>query len=353
MQNPQKILIIRFSSIGDIVLASPLIRGLRSRFPRIQIDFLVKSEYADLVRFNHHLSSVIELRTSTFQELRALRSKIRQEQYDVILDLHDSWRSRFVRILSGAEKTFCINKRAVKRFALIQWKWNLYNFTIPVAERYLETAQPLGVGNDGKGLEIFIPDEVLFDVSSLMGKYRLEHSDVVVGMAPSAKHNTKMWLKERFAEVALRLAQDHNARMVLFGGPEDADRCSEIAKLVNTAVASEAAINLAGRLSILETAAALDFCDVVLCNDTGIMHVAAARQRNVVAIFGPTVKEFGFFPYGTNAVVVEHPDLPCRPCTHIGSAQCPQKHFRCMKDITVEQVLETISSVLVHQQKPA
>lgn len=158
-----------------------------------------------------------------------------------------------------------------------------------------------------------------------------------------------MWLKERFAEVAVEVVQVHNAKVLLFGGSEDINRCTEIAEFVNTTVGSEAAINLAGKLSLLETASALDFCDVVLCNDTGIMHLAAARQRNVVAIFGPTVKEFGFFPYGIHAVVVEHSDLPCRPCTHIGSAQCPKGHFRCMRDITVDQVLKAISSTLIHQ----
>lgn len=353
MPSIQKILIIRFSSIGDIVLASPLIRGLRSRFPKVQIDFLVKSEYADLVRFNHHLSSVVELRTTDFQELRKLGKKIREEQYDVILDIHNSLRSRYLRMFSDAKETCVINKRVFKRFALIQFKWNLYDAVVPTAERYLEAAHALGVSDDGKGLEIFIPDETLFGISSMMSTYRLDRSDAVIGMAPSAKHNTKMWLKERFAEVALKMARVHNAKVLLFGGSEDINRCTEIAEVVNTTVGSEAAINLAGKLSILETASAMDFCDVVLCNDTGIMHLAAARQRNVVAIFGPTVKEFGFFPYGTHAEVVEHSDLPCRPCTHIGSAQCPKGHFRCMKDITVDQVYKAISSLLMHQHKLA
>lgn len=352
MLDPQKILIIRFSSIGDIVLASPLIRVLRSRFPAARIDFLVKAEFADLVRYNHHLSSTIELHGDTFRDLRGLRSTIHRERYDVILDIHNSLRSRYLRIHSGAKRTFVINKRMLRRFALIHWKWNLYNGIVPVAERYLETADALGIENDDKGLEIFIPDETHSAVSSKISKYRPEHFDAVVGVGPSAKHFTKMWLPERFVEVARALAQYHNAKIFLFGGREDTHRCKEITEAVNAAVGHEAAINLGGQLTLLETAAALDFCDVLVCNDTGLMHLAAARQRPVVAIFGPTVREFGFFPYGTEATVIEQTDLTCRPCTHIGSRKCPKGHFLCMKNISSQRVLNAITATLMRQRQP-
>lgn len=351
MHNVQKILIIRLSSIGDIVLASPLIRVLRENFPRTQLDFVVKSEYAELVKFNHHLSSVIELRTSDFHELRQLRKKIREERYDVIFDIHNSLRSRFLRAFSRGRAVTVVNKRAFERFVLIKFKWNLYKSAVPVAERYLETAHQFGVRNDGKGLEIFVPDGTLSSISSMMGKYRLGQYGAVIGIAPSAKHNTKMWLQERFGEVALEAARTHHAKVFLFGGSEDFIRCEQITRSVNSSLGAEASVNLAGTLSLLETAAALDFCDIVLCNDTGIMHLAAARQRNILAIFGPTVKEFGFFPYGTNATVIEQNNLPCRPCTHIGSSVCPVGHFRCMKDTTVEQVVHALTSLIVRQQK--
>lgn len=355
MYNPQKILIVRFSSIGDIVLASPLIRALRAKFPQAQIDFLVKTEYADLVRFNHHLSSTIELSRPDVAALRHVHAVVRKERYDVILDIHNSLRSRAVRLLSGAKKTFVIDKQVLARFMLIHFKWNLYHEVMPVAERYLKTATPLGVRNDGKGLEVFIPDETLFAVSSMMSKYRLDRSDAVIGIAPSARHFTKMWLQERFIEVAIETARNYNGRVLLFGGTEDVVRCATITERVNETLGRAAAVNLAGKLSLLETAAALDVCDVVLSNDTGIMHLAAARQRNVVAIFGPTVREFGFFPYGTHADVIEHPDLACRPCTHIGSQQCPQGHFRCMNDISAQRVTQSVSTMLVThlQHKPA
>lgn len=350
MSDLRKILVIRFSSIGDVVLASPFIRVMRAHFPKAQIDFLVKSEYAELVKFNHHLSSVIELKTSEFRELRTLRKKIRDEGYDAIFDLHNSLRSRYLRMFSGAKFVSVVDKRLFERFVLIKFKLNLYKNAIPIAERYFETAHEFDVKDDGKGLEIFVPDETLFSVGSMMAKHRLDRYTSVLGMAPAAEHATKMWLEERFAEVALEAARVHQARILIFGGREDTERCNEIARFVNSSAGTEAAVSFAGRLSLLETAAALDFCDVVLCNDTGIMHLAAARQRNVVALFGPTVKEFGFFPGGTRAQVIEQNGLPCRPCTHIGSEVCPQRHFRCMKDTTVDQVYQALTSMIAHPQ---
>ncbi len=350
MPGLQKVLIIRLSSIGDVVLASPFIRVLRARFPKAQIDFLVKSEYAELVRFNHHLSSVIELKTPDFSELGALRKKIRRERYDAIFDLHNSLRSRYLRTYSGARTVSVVDKRVFERFVLIKFKRNLYKNAAPIAERYFETAHRSDVKDDGKGLEIFVPDETLSAVSSIMAKHRLDQYNTVLGMAPAAEHATKMWPGERFAEVALEAARVHQAKIFIFGGQEDTKRCEEIAGLVNSSAGMEAAVSFAGRLSLLETAAALDFCDVVVCNDTGIMHLAAARQRNVVALFGPTVKEFGFFPYGTHARVIEQNGLPCRPCTHIGSELCPQRHFRCMKDTTVDQVFQALTPMIAHPQ---
>jgi len=347
MHSIQKILIIRFSSIGDIVLASPLIRVLRSSFPASQIDFVVKSEYAELIRFNHHLSSVIELQNSTLQELRELKRTIRQGRYDVILDIHNSLRSRYLRVFGGAKEISIVNKRLFARFMLINFKKSVYRAVTPVAERYLETASKLGISNDRKGLEIFIPDEVLSSVSSMMGKYRLDRYDTVVGIAPSAKHKTKMWPHSHYSRVAMELIKQRRAKVFLFGSDSDTPVCDTIVRETNTD--SVAITNLAGKLSLLETAAALDFCDVVLCNDTAIMHLAAARQRNVVAIFGPTVREFGFFPYETNATILEQKNLYCRPCTHIGSRKCPEGHFRCMNDTSPDAALKAVDEMILHR----
>ncbi|MGA2623784.1 MAG: glycosyltransferase family 9 protein [Bacteroidota bacterium] len=346
MEDLQKILIIRFSSIGDIVLASPLVRAVRTRYPAAQIDFLVKSEFAELVKFSHHLSTVIELRTADRRELKDLKKRIREEHYDVILDIHNSLRSRYLRGFSGAKSIGVVNKRVVDRFFLVHSKLNFYDRIIPVAERYLETAMRLGISDDSKGLELFIPDETMFAVSSALSKFRLERYDTVIGFAPAAKHFTKRWPQERFVELGVLYAKERKAKILVFGGKEDVEYCGDIAQMINTASGSGVAEIFAGRFSLLETAAALDSCDVVICNDTGVMHLAAARQRRIVAVFGSTVREFGFFPYGTESIVMESKGLSCRPCSHIGLEQCPKGHFKCMKDVLVDDVMNAVSQLV-------
>jgi len=346
MQEIPKILIIRLSSIGDIVLASPLIRVVRAAYPKAQIDFLVKSEYAELARFNPNLSSIIELKTSEHAELQALRDRIRRDQYDVVLDIHNSLRSRYIRMFSGAHRTLVVDKRVFSRLLLVRFKWNLYKSVVSVADRYLETGQSLGIDVDQKGLEIFIPDGTMFSVASMMSKLKLERYNIVVGFAPTAKHATKQWPIERFVELGTNLAKEFQTKVLILGGKEDAEYCGDIAQMVNSQCNGSVAESFAGRFTLLETAAAIGFCDAVVCNDTGVMHLAAAMQRKIVAIFGSSVREFGFFPLGSETIVVENNNLRCRPCSHVGLDRCPKGHFRCMNDIHVTEVLGAFRQVL-------
>lgn len=347
-----KILIIRFSSIGDIVLASLLIRALRNSYPHAKIDFLVKSDYGELVKYNRHLSSVIELKTTEREELRLLRRRIRAERYSAIFDIHNSLRSRYLRMFSRARHVRVINKRAIARLVLVHLKKNFYPANIiSIAKRYLETARAFGVDDDGKGLEVFIPDETLSSVSIMLSKYKLERYDHVIGLVPASKHFTKRWLAERFVEYGAKITANSTTKLLIFGGKEDVDYCGDIVQMINAHVGWTAAESVAGRFSLLETAAAFDLCHVVVTNDTGLMHLAAARKRKVVAIFGSTVKEFGFFPYRTESIVVERKGLYCRPCTHIGLERCPQGHFRCMKEIQAEDVIQA-TQTLLHGNTP-
>jgi heptosyltransferase-2 len=341
----KKILIIRLSSIGDIVLASPLIRAVRKAYPLAQIDFLIKSEYTDLVRFNPNLSSIIELKSNDKEELKTLKRTLRRTRYDIILDLHNSLRSRYLRWFSGAKHIKVVNKRIIKRFLLISFKWNFYRTVISVVDRYLETGKRFAIQNDGQGLEVTIPNDTILTVKAMMEKYQLERYDLVVGIAPSARHYTKRWFPERYVELGTQVARKFNAKLLIFGSKFEQDYCGDIAQMINANLGSTTAESFAGKLNLLETAAVLDSCSIVVTNDSGIMHLAAARKKKNVAIFGSTVKEFGFFPFGTQSAVVENENLSCRPCSHIGSDRCPKNHFKCMKDIHVETVLSTIQKM--------
>ena len=338
MRVPSKILIIRFSSIGDIVLTSPVPRFLREHFPGAQIDFLTKKKYAELVRWNNALSNVIVLddEAGGGGEMKVLKQKIRETRYDLILDLHNSLRSRYLRTFSGARNVRVFRKHVVKRFLLVHFRKNLFRRIRTVVERYADTVRMFG--DPDLRVDLPLPDDVVATARGLLRSGKISETDRVVGFAPSAMHFTKRWPMDKFVKLGIGLAREERVKIAIFGSHEEAEYCSDIAHLINSGASAYCAESFAGKLSVPETAAAAGLCTIFVSNDTGLMHMAAARGVPVVGIFGSTVREFGFFPQGERSVVVENRGLACRPCSHIGRSECPKKHFRCMNDITVDSV---------------
>ena len=337
MDTSTKTLVIRFSSIGDIILSTPLLRVLRARFPNGQIDYVARAEYAELVKSNQNLNHTYGFDASKgFDGLRILKKKIKDERYDLIVDIHDSLRSKYLRSLHGP-RVAVVNKRLMQRSMLVNFKKNVYKEVVRVADRYIEAVKDLGITNDGKGLELHIPDETLLRVSGKIASLKLSQFERVIGLCPGARHFTKRWPPERFARVGAAFAQKADSKILVFGGPKDETICSQICLDINNQAGAERASSLCGLLGLLETAAAMEYCDVVITNDTGLMHIATAMHRKIVAIFGSTVKEFGFFPHDPEAAVLEQAGLDCRPCSHIGRSECPEKHFKCMLDVQPEE----------------
>lgn len=304
-----------------------------------QIDFVTRTEYAPLIKSNPNLNHTYEFDASTgFDGLRLLKQNIRSERYELIIDIHNSLRSRFLRSIRGVEHIVTIDKRLIERTMLVKFKKNLYKEVVSVAERYLEPLGRFGIEPDGKGLELHIPDEILFGITGKIAKLKLNRYEKVIGLCPTARHFTKRWPAERYAELGGRLAETFDAKILIFGGTDEAGQTSEIARSIDASAGPERATNYGGELSLLETAAAMDYCDLLITNDSGLMHLAAARKRKLVAIFGSTVREFGFYPIGTEHVVLERAGLYCRPCSHIGRSACPEGHFRCLKEIEIDDV---------------
>jgi len=349
MTLPHKTLVLRLSSIGDIILSSPLLRVLRKSAGKdARIDFVVRKEYAELVRYSHHLSIVHEYDVeSGFEGLKELAKTLYNEHYELVVDIHDSIRTKFLRAACRSKETVVVDKRKFERWLLVNMKRNAYDDNLSVAERYIETVEKYGVKNDGKGLEIFIPDSTQFEISGKMAKLKLNEFEKVIGICPGSKHFTKRWQKEKFAEVAVKAAKEFNAKVLLFGGGDERADCHFVEDAVTRQVSEKNVSDFAGELSLLETAAAMEFCDIVLTNDSGLMHLAAAKQKKIVAIFGSTVEQFGFFPYGTESKVIENKNLDCRPCTHIGRKSCPKEHFKCMNEISVEEVYSAVKEFLI------
>lgn len=338
MRTPQKILVIRLSSLGDILLTSPVVRCLKMKYPASQIDFLIKSEYADLYRFNPNVTTLRELSGGGKIELRSIKEKIRSTRYDIIVDLHNSLRSRYLRFFSMSRYTKVIKKKIFKRLLLVKFGIDLFDDLDHVIGRYFETVKNFGVKDDGKGPEMFIPGEVSEIAANMTAGLNLDQHKHVFGFAPSARHFTKIWPAERFVDLGVELTKEFQAKIIIFGGKEEKDYCEDISQMIKSKSGHNSAVNYAGKLNLLETAAVLDRCDQVITNDSGVMHMAAARKRKTVAIFGSTVRHLGFAPAGTEHVIVESSGVKCRPCSHIGKDHCPKGHFNCMKEISVDKV---------------
>lgn len=309
-----KYLVIRFSSIGDIVLTSPLIRCLKEQVEGAEVHFLTKEQFVPILRENPYLDKIHILAENSQMTIHDLKA----EQFDYILDLQNSIRS--VNIKRSLKRMyFTVNKINVR-------KWLMVNFKIDklpakhITDRYLETARVFDIQNDGKGLDYFIPaeDKVAKDV--LPDYCRKGFIALVIG----AQHSTKRMPEEQIIKLVGML--DHP--VVLVGGPEDKERGDRILQASNEAQIFSAC----GKFSINQSASLVEQSNCVITNDTGMMHIAAAFKKKVITIWGNTIPKFGMYAYlpGDGSVDFEVPDLKCRPCSKLGYDKCPKKHFNCM-----------------------
>jgi len=329
--DPKNILVIRLSSIGDILLATPLLRGLRRRFPQARIDCLVKDQFRDLLRTNPHLTELLLFDTRQTDELQRVRRLIRSRNYELILDIHKNPRSLFLTSCMPRTAVRRLRKYYMKRFILVRFHVNLYRTIMPVYRRYLQTAAGWDVGDDGLGPDFIVDPAAARAVADRLAIF--DGDAQLVGLAPSATYLNKRWPAEYYAEVAARLLREKRCAIVLLGGVHDREITARIAAGLPGPV-----LNVAGDLNLMQSAAVIDRLKLLITNDTGLMHLGTALHVPTVAIFGPTTRELGFFPTAGHVRVLEQQGLTCRPCTHMGLNHCPKKHFRCMRDISPERV---------------
>lgn len=324
-----KILIIRLSSLGDILLATPMIRSIQRQFPEKKIHFLLRSEFESVLVNNHFLEKIF-LFTRNDEENKKLIKELKREKYDLVVDLQHNLRSAVIcnklRI-----KTIKFNKRDKAKLLLVKFKINLLKNAPRMPVRYAGLFDDLHLDDEGLGLITLNAPSPLFDPNK---KY--------IGFAPGSRHFTKMWPREYYIELGKMLNND-GYTIALFGGKDDRLVCAEIAAKIDS-------IDLSNKNDLLQTAVDMKKCSGIVCNDSGMMHTACAADVKVLAIFGSTVKEFGFTPYFgkesellTKYLVMENKSLSCRPCTHIGRDKCPKTHFKCMLEITPQLVYNNIN----------
>ena len=311
-----KILVIRFSSIGDIVLTTPVLRCLKQQLKDAEVHVLTKASFRSVIASNPYVDKIHTIQKDVAEVIEELRG----EHFDRVIDLHRNLRTAQVKMkLHIPSRSY--NKLNVQKWLAVNFKWKSMP-DVHIVDRYMETVKPLGVSNDGKGLDHFIPPAEEVPLEALPETHRNGYIAFAIG----AQHFTKRLPTEKIISICQKLSQP----VVLLGGPEDAARGEEISKGAGAKV-----FNACGKFSLNGSASLVKQADKVISHDTGLMHIAAAFKKQIYSVWGNTIPAFGMYPYlpGEGSKIMEVKDLYCRPCSKIGFDACPKKHFRCMKDI--------------------
>ena len=337
------ILVVRFSSIGDVLLTTPVLRAIRQRWPGARISFLTRQRFAPLLQQNPHVDELITLEEGAgLSELVSLGRSLASRKWHLLADFHSSLRSRVIRRLIPADFTAVYAKSHLKRSLLIYTRLDFYGPEPPaVPQRYAACLAPFGVSLDQGPCELHLEEADRSPAQRQIAE-RWPDSTGILAVAPGSAWQTKRWPAERFAHSAAELAGKHGLKVILLGSEKDLEACGQVEKNLGP----ENCLNLAGRLSLRGSAAAVEKSGILLTNDTGLMHIATAVGTPVVAVFGCTTRHLGYFPYRAGKAKVIETSLFCRPCTHNGRKRCPLGHFRCMGDIGVERIVEAAEGLL-------
>lgn len=326
VENKVKVLIIRFSSIGDIVLTTPVIRCLKQQLEGdVEIHYLTKAAYIALLEGNPYLTKIHTISKTTNEVIEQLKA----ENFDYVVDLHKNLRSSRVKKRLKAF-SFSFNKLNIQKWLLVNFKLNKMP-DVHIVDRYLEAVKALGIENDGKGLDYFLPPDIEKTFSE---KFPEKYTALVLG----ANHATKRMPKHKLID----LLESSNQQFVLIGGEEDEALGKELEQIDPKRIK-----NACGKTNLNQSAYLIQQAKSVVTPDTGMMHIAAAFQKQITSIWGNTVPAFGMYPYLSkenlgNSHILEVKGLSCRPCSKIGLDKCPKGHFKCMEQIDVEEIREML-----------
>jgi ADP-heptose:LPS heptosyltransferase len=325
-----KFLIVRFSSIGDIILTTPVIRGIKMQVQEAEVHFLTKKNYEPIISSNPYLDKIYTLENN----FRSLIKELKKEKYDYIIDLHRNIRTARLKLFLSSV-SFSFNKLNIRKWLLVNFKIDKLP-NIHIVDRYLKTVELFAVEQDNKGLDYNIPPVEEVNTNSNFGCLPNEYIVIVVG----GGHQTKQIPEEQLVEIINNLT----IKMVLIGGSEDIRKAENIVSQVKD---NSKVINRAGKLSINQSASVIRQSRLVLTPDTGMMHIAAAFQKKIFSVWGNTVPKFGMYPYlpDKDSKIFEVKQLSCRPCSKIGYKTCPKKHFNCMNQQDFKGIIEKIELI--------
>ena len=343
MLNPRKILVIRFSSLGDLVLTTPIFRELKRFYPDAEITLLTSSGLGSVLDNNPQIDHVImHSRKETRMQLKFLIQNLRKEKYDLIYDAHRSLRSIWiVWNLSGfgilkKPEVWSINKRSWQRSLLIRLKLNLLKKTDPQRLhllRPLQTHTNLELHNQ---TELFPDESAILRTQEFLKKHNLQPKQFVA-IGPSASYPLKCWPLEYF-QVLISNLLEQGWHVVLVGASDEKET-TQLEEEFSGRVQS-----VAGLFSPLESAELLRHASIVVTNDTSVGHLAEAMRTPALVLFGATVREFGYAPFLQESKMLETSEvLYCRPCSRDGRGECHNPNYlRCLTTIAPEMVLSFI-----------
>jgi ADP-heptose:LPS heptosyltransferase len=326
-----RFLIIRLSSIGDIVLTTPVIRCLYKQVPGATIHYLVKKNFASILESNPFVHKVHYWKDDIAETIKELSA----EKFEAVIDLHHNLRTFKIKSALPA-KSYSFHKLNVEKWLMTALKWN----RLPdshITDRYLDTISSFGAKNDGEGLDYFIPEKDIIIPGEISGMLNRNYVSVVIGAA----HYTKRLPLHKMGE----LLKGIQYPVVLLGGQEDQSAGNDLALHSGLQV-----FNACGKFNLNQSASLVKQSSMVITHDTGLMHIAAAFRKPMISIWGNTIPEFGMYALygnaGTNDYRAEVRGLKCRPCSKIGYRQCPQKHFRCMEEQDIQIIIDKVNATM-------
>lgn len=315
----KKILIIRFSSIGDIVLTTPVIRVAKKQFPDAEVHYVTKEVFKNILIHNPYIDKV-----HTFKEdISELYEPLKAENFDVVIDLHKNLRSLRLKQKLKA-KNYSFDKLNLQKFLAVNFKQINKLPNKHIVDRYFDAVAPLGIKSDGKGLDHFIHQNDRVDVSSLLTDHLKK---TFVALVVGGSYFTKKIPLNKLSEIC----KNSKLPIIVLGGKEDKPVGDELQNQFPQL------INTCGQYTINQSASIIEQAEWVVSSDTGLMHIAAAYNKKIISLWGNTIPEFGMAPYLPNLEnkILEVKNLGCRPCSKLGFKKCPKGHFKCMNDLDV------------------
>ncbi|WP_346239020.1 glycosyltransferase family 9 protein [Niabella insulamsoli] len=321
MIRPEKILVIRFSSLGDVIYTTPVVRCIKQQLPDTEVHFITKPQFKYIYEGNPYIDKLLLLRPSLNETIK----EIKKENYDCIIDLHSNLRTRIIKLRTGI-RAYTYRKQTIRKWLSLKLRKQLVP-PVHLVDRYLKAAAPLGVVNDNRPIDYFIKNQ--YQLTDLLPQSHQQH---YIAFIIGAAHFTKRMPNEKIVAICQQLKKP----VVLLGGNDVKENGDFVAARLGAQV-----YNACGATNLDESVFLVSKAAAVIGFDTGLTHIAEAFNLPIASIWGSTVPELlGVQPYKIDNYLVAGVQLPCRPCSKYGLPKCPLGHFKCMNDINEKEIVQ-------------